>query len=239
VGLRGKRGYECSGNVDSPEPSYGSGVSDSNLGCWGGEIGRPGLATVARPAEVLWVTRTCVGGAVFDPDGIYRYLLWRCWDSGAPRVVFVMLNPSTADASRNDPTIRRCIGFAQTWGFGSVGVVNLFAYRSTDWHELSRAANPVGPDNDFYLNQAVHGTNLVMAAWGNHGALAQQSSRVLSRIDRPIHCLGFTRTGQPRHPLCVDGRVQPVPMSREAGSGEPGGVPDLPRRSRGTCQCAS
>src|SRR6266487_5248505 len=75
-------------------------------------------------------------GAVLDVSGIYRYSLWRAWSAYHPRIVFVLLNPSTADEQRNDPTIRRCMGFARTWNFGSVEVVNLFAYRATDCREF-------------------------------------------------------------------------------------------------------
>ena len=94
-------------------------------------------------------------GAIFDINGRYRYSLWRAWSSYHPRIAFVLLNPSTADEQRNDPTIRRCIGFARAWNFGSMEVVNLFAYRTTDCRELLKIDDPVGEENNYYLIQAV------------------------------------------------------------------------------------
>jgi hypothetical protein len=179
-----------------------------------------------------------LGGAVFDAHGIYRYLLWRCWDTRAPRIVFVMLNPSMADATKNDPTIRRCISFACRWGFGSMEVVNLFAYRATDWRELARASDPVGPDNDAYVEYSVNRANLVMVAWGNQGALREQSRRVLFLMQQPIHCLGVTRRGHPRHPLYVNGHTQPLPLSRE-GSDKPLAIVPAQTGTRGIGLCAS
>ncbi|HEV8470576.1 MAG TPA: DUF1643 domain-containing protein [Candidatus Limnocylindria bacterium] len=119
-----------------------------------------------------------------------------------------MLNPSTADARRDDPTIRRCIGFARGWGFGGVEVVNLFAYRTTDWRELVRVCDPVGPDNSRHLWRAIARAGLVVLAWGAHAS----SSRLLS-LPR-ARCLGLTRAGEPRHPLYLRRDVRPVPVRR-------------------------
>src|SRR4028119_2392792 len=91
-------------------------------------------------------------GAIFDPTRTYRYALWRTWDAARPPVAFVLLNPSTADARRDDPTIRRCANFARTWGFGGLEVVNLFAFRATHPTDLKCAADPVGPQNDVHLH---------------------------------------------------------------------------------------
>ena len=93
-------------------------------------------------------------GAEFDPTGAYRYSLWREWDARAPAVAFVMLNPSTADAARDDPTIRRCASFARSWGYGSLEVVNLFAYRASEPKRLRQTPDPIGPANDDYLVDA-------------------------------------------------------------------------------------
>src|SRR5207247_8521841 len=94
-------------------------------------------------------------GVVFDVSGRYRYSLWRAWSAYHPRIAFVLLNPSTADEQRNDPTIRRCMGFARAWNVGSMVVVNLFAYRATDYRELLKIDDPVGEGNNYYLIQAV------------------------------------------------------------------------------------
>lgn len=137
-------------------------------------------------------------------DGPYRYLLWRRW-ADADSVLFVMLNPSTADATRDDPTIRRCHRLARAWGFGAVEIANLFAFRATDPRDLARAEAPVGPDNDAILVDAAGRAAAVVVAWGVHGALGGRDvavHRLLRRaLRRPLLCLGTTRSGAPRHPL--------------------------------------
>jgi hypothetical protein len=150
------------------------------------------------------------GGATFDPSGAYRYHLWREWDPALPSVTFVMLNPSTADAEQADPTTRRCIGFAQAWGYGRLEVVNLFAYRATSPADLFKACEPVGAQNGDWLVQATRG-QAVVAAWGNGAtrlgnALPEQPGTTLS-------CLGTTSLGQPRHPLYVPAGQRLVPWT--------------------------
>ncbi len=90
-------------------------------------------------------------GAVLSADGVYRYRLWRTWDASKPTLAFLMLNPSTADATEDDPTIRRCLGFAKEWGYGSLVVVNLFALRSPNPDALRENDDPVGPENGEHL----------------------------------------------------------------------------------------
>src|SRR5437667_3282192 len=92
-------------------------------------------------------------GAIFDVNGLYRYSLWRAWSVYHPRIAFILLNPSTADEQKNDPTIRRCMGFARAWNFGSMEVVNLFAYMATDYRELFQVSDPVGAENNRFLMQ--------------------------------------------------------------------------------------
>jgi len=110
-----------------------------------------------------------VATAVFDPTRTFRYRLSRTWDREGPVVAFVMLNPSTADAEVLDPTVRRCVGFARAWEFGSLEVVNLFAFRATDPRDLLLAAAPVGPDNDQAIVDAASAADRVVAAWGTRG----------------------------------------------------------------------
>jgi len=140
--------------------------------------------------------------AVFDRTRRYRYLLRRRWAAG-PTAVFVLLNPSTADDRRDDATIRRCIGFARRWGCGSLEVVNLFARRATRPADLMRAHDPVGPDNDRYLRAAARRSDHLIVGWGGHGTYLGRARAVEILMDgvRPVHCLGLTRTGEPRHPL--------------------------------------
>lgn len=148
-------------------------------------------------------------GAVIDGSGCYRYSLWREWDVNAPRVVFVLLNPSTADGTHDDPTIRRCIHFARSWRYGSLEVVNLFAYRATDPTVLRSVADPVGPENDRFVVAAHHRARTTVAAWGNHGTLLNRDQSMLRLLseDRRVYCLGLTKAGQPRHVLYVRGSM--------------------------------
>lgn len=153
------------------------------------------------------------GDAVFDADGTYRYRLRRTWAPGR-RVVFVMLNPNNADAVRDDPTIRRCVGFARRWGFGSLDVVNLFGYRAVDPRVLGRVADPVGPDNDRHLARAVRRADLVVCAWGA-SRVARKRAAEVARILRvaDVRCLGLTKAGAPCHPLYLRGDAALRPFS--------------------------
>lgn len=144
--------------------------------------------------------------AVISPCGQYRYVLRRGWlTSDAAVVCFVMLNPSTADAALDDPTIRRCIRFAQDWGFGQLAVVNLFALRATDPGEISSHPNPVGPLNDMWIDRVVGDPRVekVVAAWGNHGSHRGRGDSVMQRLRamKPVHAFAITGLGEPIHPL--------------------------------------
>lgn len=155
--------------------------------------------------------------ATIDQTGVYRYHLSRVWDERCERVAFVMLNPSTADAAVDDPTIRRCIAFAKAWGFGGLEVVNLFAFRATDPRELRRAALPIGPANDGSIAGCAGQCALVVCAWGTDGALYRRGPKVLERllaskvIGHKVRHLGLTKSGHPRHPLYLRGDTLPQP----------------------------
>jgi len=154
------------------------------------------------------------GGAVISPCGLYRYRLTRTWDRELRPAAFVMLNPSTADATVDDPTIRRCVGFAKREGCGGIVVVNLFALRSTDPAGLLAAADPVGPDNDRHIREAAEQCHPVIAAWGAHGDHDLRNLHVrdmLGEISVGVMCLGTTKGGHPRHPLYVKGDAPLVP----------------------------
>ncbi|HEY7906212.1 MAG TPA: DUF1643 domain-containing protein [Wenzhouxiangella sp.] len=148
--------------------------------------------------------------ATFSSCQRYRYSLLREWSATQSKVLFVGLNPSTADAELDDPTIRRCIGFAKAWGFGGLYMGNLFAYRSTDPKGLLATSDPIGPDNDAVLLQLAQAASLVVAAWGNHGTLMDRAEQVKS-LCRPLSILKLNRSGQPAHPLYLKGDLRPMP----------------------------
>ncbi|MEM1344033.1 MAG: DUF1643 domain-containing protein [Pseudomonadota bacterium] len=143
--------------------------------------------------------------ATFSDCGLYRYSLSRQWDRLLPTAVFILLNPSTADARQDDPTVRRCRGFATRDGCGGLVMVNLFAYRATSPAEMMAADDPIGPDNDRYIADAIDDADgPVVCAWGNHGVFRSRDHQVAtlsSCIDAPLFCLGLTKAGSPRHPL--------------------------------------
>lgn len=141
--------------------------------------------------------------------GTYRYRLGRVWDGQKPVCAFVMLNPSVADASIDDPTIRRVVDFAQRWRFGGVDVFNLFALRATDPGELLVHDDPVGPENDAWLERIASDT--IVAAWGVHGTIKGRSFRVSRMLDGRLSCLGRTKGGHPRHPLYVRATTERSP----------------------------
>lgn len=156
------------------------------------------------------------GNARITPDGQYRYFLTRYWGqilSPVQRVTFVMLNPSTADATVDDPTIRRCIGFAKAWGYDGLAVVNLFAFRATKPKDLLTAPDPVGPENDRTVGFWATRADVVVAAWGAsypkaYKPYVDRMARSL-RQDYGAKVLGLTANGDPRHPLYMHGDTRP------------------------------
>jgi hypothetical protein len=136
----------------------------------------------------------------------------------------VGLNPSTADECTDDPTVRRCLGFARRWGFGHLVLANLFALRTTDPAGLREATDPVGPENDVHLSACAGEADVILAAWGAGGALCGRDDAVCHLLrDRELLCLGRTLAGQPRHPLYVGGDRQPeVYRDREGVDRDPG-----------------
>jgi hypothetical protein len=151
-------------------------------------------------------------GAIIDSTKRFRYSLWRCWQSQAPRVSFIMLNPSTADEQKNDPTITRCINFAKKWGFGSIEVVNLFAYRATNPEELWRVKDPVGPRNDEYILEALKRSQVAILAWGTRGTFLNRNKHVLDLISSfDLYALELSKDGHPKHPLYIRADKAPFP----------------------------
>jgi len=148
-------------------------------------------------------------GATFSPCRQYRYRLWRVWGDGNHRCVFVGLNPSTADETRDDPTIRKCVGFSKRWGFGAIDMLNLFAWRSTDPTGLLSVDDPVGSDNDRTLAEVLSFAHRVVWAWGRHNARVRKlvAARLGAWHAVPKVCdvgtLGRADDGSPRHPLML------------------------------------
>lgn len=147
---------------------------------------------------------------VFDPTHTYRYRLSWAWGAG-PRVVFIMLNPSTATAEVADPTIRRVWRFAhEHWDAGRVEVVNLYALRATDPRALRGHPDPIGPDNDDVLLDTVRGADSVVAAWGTRGGTRGAQVRgMLTTEHVPVQVLRLTRGGAPAHPLYLPATTVP------------------------------
>lgn len=147
--------------------------------------------------------------AKISADGQYRYFLSRTWGQGE-RVAFIMLNPSTADANINDPTIKKCIKYAQSWGFGGLTVLNLYAYRTSDPKDLKTVFDPIGPENDHWISAVGAASSRIVAAWG---ANAEQSriNNVLRLLPagQPIYALDLTKDGHPKHPLYLSGDLKP------------------------------
>ena len=148
--------------------------------------------------------------AILSADRKYRYVLTRIWDETKPTVVFIGLNPSTADEEVDDKTIRKCIGYAKRWGYGKLIMANLFAFRSTDPSLLKRVEDPVGPDNDSYIQKCVSESNLVIACWGNHGKLLNRDKVLMGSLPNLV-CLKRNKNGTPHHPLYLSKDITPMP----------------------------
>lgn len=138
--------------------------------------------------------------ATFSDCRKYRYALSRTWNGKKKTILFIGLNPSTANEKIDDPTIRRCINYAQNWGYGSLLMVNLFAYRATLPSELKNVKNPIGNDNDLHIIELSKKADIAVAAWGNEGTLLNRDKEI-KKILPNLMCLKINKSGQPAHPL--------------------------------------
>jgi hypothetical protein len=187
------------------------------------ELGRLVAATSGGEEPKTGYTRAQPerGSADISLCGAYRYRLTRTWGAAAP-MLFVMLNPSTADAGVDDPTIRRCRAFARSAQAGGIIVVNLFAFIATDPRALAAATDPIGPDNDALIQEAAIESKFVVVAWGASlpAAYPRRDEKVLDMLRQtgPVYCLGTTKDGHPRHPLYVRGDAPLIeyPIARRA-----------------------
>lgn len=149
-----------------------------------------------------------VSGAIISEDEKYRYVLWRIWDKDLDPVMFIMLNPSTADATKNDPTINKCMAYAKRWGYGSIFVCNLYAYRSRDPKALEHVLNPIGPDCDSWLITVSKVSPMKIAAWGN-GMVSKGRVEKVRHLVGPLNCLEISKSGNPKHPLYLRKNLLP------------------------------
>lgn len=158
--------------------------------------------------------RVFASTATFSACGKYRYSLTRQWTDGHRFATWIMLNPSTADAEVDDPTIRRCIGFSKSWGYAGLEVVNLYGYRATDPKQLDVVPDPHGPENDRAIKDACLRATIVLCAWGKRGA--ERGRQLRPEINRSLFHLGMNNDGSPKHPLYVPAVTKP--QLWEAGS---------------------
>lgn len=164
-------------------------------------------------------------GARFSPDRLHRYWLWRTLGSGTRRIAFIGLNPSRADEVRSDPTVTRCVNFARKWGFGRFDMLNAFAFVSPYPKEMRAAADPVGPENDYWLRRITGQVDFVVVAWGEEGTYRHRDQDVLALLERVrLHHLGLTIKGHPRHPSRLPRDVEPEEWRSRLGSGGATGI---------------
>ena len=156
--------------------------------------------------------KNIIKSAVFSPCRKYRYSLSRTWNINQKIILFIGLNPSTADETLDDPTIRRCHLYSSRWGFGGLIMVNLFAFRATLPKDLKNSKHPVGRDNNQFIIHAHKEASMTIAAWGNDGDLYNRDQEVLEIISNPM-CLKVNKTGQPAHPLYQKKDIKPKPYS--------------------------
>ncbi|KIC77383.1 DUF1643 domain-containing protein [Streptococcus constellatus] len=150
--------------------------------------------------------------AIISKDKIYRYKLSRTWGSTKPTILFIGLNPSIADENIDDPTITRCINFAKDWGYGTLLMANLFAFRSTYPKDIYLIDDPIGKDNDHYLLECVTQSDLIVACWGNNGTYMNRE-KVIKELVPNLYCLQKNKNGTPHHPLRSPRNIHPLPFN--------------------------
>lgn len=150
--------------------------------------------------------------AILSQCGQYRYYLRRqiAGAQSSRTLAFIMLNPSTADATKNDPTIGRCMSFAATWGYSEMIVGNLYALRSSDPSVLKTSLDPVGPENANWLDHIACKAETIVCAWGGNAAAerAQAFYTQMTDAGRALYCLGMNKDRSPKHPLYIKGTKQ-------------------------------
>lgn len=173
------------------------------------------IELAARGPEAI-IRGDATSGAVFSPCDEYRYALWRRWSDG-PVAAVIGLNPSTADEVQNDPTVRRCINFAKSWGMGGLAMLNIFAYRATLPADMKAIEDPVGALTDEHIQRYAGAADVVVAAWGVHGAHLERGRTVIDLVGS-LQCFGTTKEGHPRHPLYLRKDAELVPLLQACSS---------------------
>jgi len=237
-----------SSRSSTPEPGF-RGLWPGLQGSWQGSRGswqgvhKGGLLAEACRGKVVSASSCFTSAdAAFSDCGCFRWWLRRQWQPQLPMLLFVGLNPSRADAARDDPTLRRIVGFAGAWGFGSVLVLNLFARIGPSPAVLRRCSDPVGPENDRWLRWALGpgptgaevtrslDPTAIWLGWGNQGSWRGRDRQLLCLMQaesqqRPVLALGLTAAGQPRHPLYAPAATGPLllgathPLAQIGGPG--------------------
>jgi hypothetical protein len=160
------------------------------------------------------VVKLSESGAQFSSCRRWRYLLWRRWDAKKPLANFLMLNPSTADEFKLDPSCTRARNYVEQWGFGGILITNIFGWRATDPADMKAAREPVGRGNDAAILEAARAARLVVCAWGNHGAHRERAANVVHLLRAKaieLNYLQMNGSGQPAHPLYLSGKLKPLP----------------------------
>ena len=152
--------------------------------------------------------------AIFSDCRTYRYALKRVWNKSRPNVLFIGLNPSRANETSDDPTIRRCIKYAEYWNFGGLSMVNLFAFCSHDPKELLAAEDPIGAKNDLIVKKLLAEHDAIVLVWGNNGSYLKRNETVLKLIKNPL-CLKINKNGAPAHPLYLKSSLKPILYSNK------------------------
>lgn len=165
-----------------------------------------------------------INNAIFDETRKYRYVLSRVINDALPSISFIMLNPSTANENNDDPTIRRIKRFIESWGYGIVYIVNLFAYSSSDPFELKTINDPVGPMNNYYLGLISTISEKIIAAWGTKGNYMNRANQIIDLLPKrnKLYCLERTKDGYPKHPLYVKKEVIPQPFGWKSKGNDEG-----------------
>ena len=171
-----------------------------------------------KVSKYMQESQPTIKGAILSADQVYRYRLERLWDETKPKVLFIMLNPSTADGLEDDPTIRRVVNFAKSWGYGGVYVVNLYAFRSTDPKGLKLVADPIGPENREHIRALIDSVAVdrVIYAWGNK----EKEPEWLRELITKPYCIAVSKKGIPKHPLYLKSVSQPILYLRDACQGQ-------------------